>query len=57
VEVLDMAGKRLFTQVVNQFEAGTTQKFELKNLSAGQYLLRIQNTDKTIETLQMVVTP
>jgi Secretion system C-terminal sorting domain len=57
IEVLDMAGKRLFTQVINQFEFGTTQKFELKNLSAGQYLVRIQNTDKTIETLQMVVVP
>ena len=57
IEVLDMAGKRLFAQIANQFEFGTTQKFELKNLSAGQYLVRIQNTDKTIETLQMVVVP
>lgn len=54
VQVLDLSGKVLLSQQV-QIDEKASQKFDIKNLSAGQYLVRIQNTDKTVETLQMIV--
>ncbi len=54
VQVLDLSGRLLFSQQTPLLE-GATQGFKVDNLVAGQYLVRIQHADQTVETLKMIV--
>lgn len=54
VQVLDLSGKVVFTQQTPLLQ-NATQGFKVDNLVAGQYLVRIQHADNTVETLKMIV--
>ena len=55
VQVLDLTGKLLFTQHNVVLQEKNSQSFQVTNLPAGQYMVRISHSDKTTESLRMVV--
>jgi hypothetical protein len=54
VQILDMNGRLLLSQQV-QIDAAASQKIEIQDLSAGQYLVRVQTAQEAVETLPMIV--
>jgi len=55
VQVLDLAGKLIYTQNAVALQEKNSQSFQVANLPAGQYTIRIQHSDKTVESLKMIV--
>lgn len=54
VQILDINGKLIHSQSANLL-AKSVYRFQLDNLAAGQYFVRVQNNQKNIETLKMVI--
>ncbi len=55
VQVLDLAGKLIYTQNAVALQEKNSQSFQVANLPAGQYTVRIQHSDNSVESLKMIV--
>ncbi len=55
VQVLDLAGKLIYTQNSVALQEKNSQSFHVANLPAGQYMVRVLHSDRSVETLKMVV--
>jgi Secretion system C-terminal sorting domain len=55
IQVLDLTGKLVYSQSAVTLQEKNSQSFQVANLPAGQYMLRVQHNDNSNETLRLVV--